>query len=170
MGVAAIAAIASISGAGLQAYGTYEGFKAAESEAEFGAQISRSNVKIIEQQQRDLEVIGAQTIAKLKTESIQTAADQVVGFASTGIDVASAVVGETIEETAIVSSADILAAQKNFERQQWGLEISKMNEITEAVFQEAQARRLRQLAPIATVASLLGTAKQTIPAGASLLG
>lgn len=168
MGVAAIAAVASIAGTGLQAYGAYEEFKANESEAKYQAQISRNNVKIIEQRKADLRTVGAQQVARLKNETVQFAADQVTGFAATGIDISSAVVSEVIEETTGIGAADIVQAQKNIEREIWGLDIQKMSEQATAIFQESRARRFRKLAPIAAFSSLLGSAGGI--AGSSLIG
>lgn len=151
------AVILSTAGSSLKAYGVYEGFKSEEANAKFQAGISRNNIKIIEQQKADLLSVGAQQAATLKHDTMRAAADQVTDFVSSGIDISSAVVGETIEETALVGASDIITAQKNFERQVWGLEIGKMNEQTNMIFQLARARRLKKLAPIATVTSLLGS-------------
>jgi hypothetical protein len=151
------AAVVQLFGTGLKAYGTYEGIKAAESEAKFRAQVARNNVKIIDQQKKDVRLVGEQLFEQLEREGVEFSAGQVTAFASGGIDISSSVVQEAVEATARVTAKDIVQAQSNLRRELWGLDVEKMGFGTEAIFQEAKAKRLKKLAPVAVATSLLGS-------------
>jgi hypothetical protein len=142
-------------GVGLQAYGTYQGLKAAEARAKYDAQVNRNNVKIIEAQIKDVRTLGKIAEKQIERQGIEFVAGQVSSFASSGIDISSAVVGEIVEETARVTAADVITTQKNIEREIWGLKVGKMNETSQLLFNKARGRSAGKFAPIAAGAELL---------------
>jgi hypothetical protein len=146
---------ATAAGIGLQAYGTYRGLKAAEARAKYDAQVNRNNLKIIDEQIKDVRTLGKIAEKQIERQGIEFIAGQVSAFASGGIDISSAVVGEVVEETARVTAADVITAQKNVEREIWGLKTGKMNETSELLFNMARGKSAGRLAPVATGAELL---------------
>lgn len=156
------ATTAIIAGIGIQAYGQYRGLRSAEAAADFQAGISRQNAKIKKERIKDITAIGLAEEKLLEREAIEFAAEQVTGFASGGIDVASAVVGEAVEETARIAAADIITLQHNIKRAVWNEEVGIMSDELSALFNRIQARSAGKLAPI--------TAAGTILTGVGLLG
>jgi hypothetical protein len=146
---------AAIVGTGLQAYGTYQGLKADEATLKYRAQMSRTNAAIIDKQIKSLKGAGAREAVKLEAETIQFAGEQISAYASAGIDISSSVVSEAVEQTARTGAADILTLQHNLKRQAWGLEVGKMSDELQALFDEASARSARRAAPIAVGTTLL---------------
>jgi hypothetical protein len=149
------ATAAIVVGVGLKAYGDYRGLRSAEARAKYDAQINRSNIKIIEEQIKDVRTLGKVAEKEIEQQAVEFIGEQVSAFASSGIDISSAVVGEVTEETARKAAADIVTTQKNIERDIWGLQIGKMNEASQLLFNKARARSAGKLAPIAAGATLL---------------
>jgi hypothetical protein len=146
---------ASYIGIGLQAYGTYRGIKSAEARAKYDAQVNRNNIKIIEEQIKDVRTLGKIAEKQIERQGIEFIAGQVSAFASGGIDISSAVVGEVAEETARVAAADVITTQKNIEREIWGLKVGKMNETSQLLFNKARGRSAEKFAPVAAGVELL---------------
>jgi hypothetical protein len=151
MGAATVIGI----GAGLQAYGQYAGLRASAVSEKYQAQIDRNNAKIQKERIKDVTAIGAKEAKRLEQETVQFATNQITGFASSNIDIASAVVTEAVEETARVGAADIITLQHNIEREIWGIETGIAGLEAQAQLRESQARQTEKLAPIAAGATLL---------------
>lgn len=148
-------------GIGLQAYGTYTGYKAAQKSAKYDAQIRRNNIAIAEEQIKDVTRAGMVTAKKLETETVHFIGDQVTAFASSGIDLSSAVVSEAVEQTARTGATDIIELQKNIEREKWGLKVGIMSEGAQIALDKAKARSAGRAAIIGTAATLMSLS--TIP-------
>lgn len=145
-----------IIGAGivLSAYGTYRGLRAQEKARKAQAQTDRINAEIKKERIKDVRGTTARITARVAREGVEFAADQVTAFASAGVDVSSAVVGEAVEATARTTSADISELQHNARKQIWGIKTGVMSDTANALLKEGQARRLGKLAPIATAGTL----------------
>jgi hypothetical protein len=150
MGTAAI-----VGGIGLQAYGQYQGLRAAAESAKYDAQVERNNIAIIEEQIKDVTGRGRIVEKQIEQQAVEFIGEQVSAFASSGIDISSAVVGEVTAETAKKAAADMITVQKNVAREVWGLKIGKMNKESSVLFNEARARSARKLAPVAAGATIL---------------
>jgi len=142
-------------GLGLQAYGTYQGLRAASESAKYQAQIDRNNQEIKIKRIESVRTVGAQLIKDLESDAIQVQAGQITAFASEGIDISSAVVGERLEETVRTAGSDIITAQHNIENAVWGIEVDIMNDKAQELFNMARGRTAEKFAPIAAGAGLL---------------
>lgn len=144
-----------VAGLGWKAYGQYQGLRAAAASAKYDAQVERNNIAIIEEQIKDVTTRGAIAEKQIARRAVEFIGEQVSAFASSGIDISSAVVGEVTADTAKKASADMTTVQKNVSREIWGLKTGIMNKEASVLFDEARARSARKLAPIAVGGTLL---------------
>jgi hypothetical protein len=146
---------AAVIGLGLQAAGTFRELKAAEKSFEFQAQMNRNNAELKKERIKDIETVGAEAIKQMELDAVQISADQITAYAGAGVDISSAVVGERLEETALVATSDIMTVLNNIEKSVWGIETEIENDTQLALFNEARAKSAGKFAPIAAATGLL---------------
>lgn len=151
MGAGALVA----TGVGLQAYGTYSGYQAAEKEARYQERQKRHNIMVAKEVAKDIKTRGLIDIKRLESDAVRLGAQQVTAFASGNIDISSGVAKQVTEDTARIAAADIIELQHNIARDIWGVEQGIISTSAEAQMEKIRARRLKRAAMISFASAIL---------------
>jgi hypothetical protein len=142
-------------GVGLQLYGLYLSGQAAKKEAAYNAQIALYNQKIAKIQAKDIAVGGAITAEQLESDAIRFADDQLLGFASGGIDITSGVAQQAIEDTARITASDIITLQHNIAKDIWSVEVGATASAIQTQLDNISARNAERASNIAIATALI---------------
>jgi hypothetical protein len=150
--------VAGIAGAGISAYGQYQGMQAQSANAAYQAQVAANNAKIALQNQ-GMDVASGEVQAGnlgLKTRSMvgTTKAQQ----GASGIDVNSGSSVQVRSGEAELGTLDALTARSNASKKAYADSVAATGDTAEAGLLSSESTQAANAAPIAATGSLLSGA------------
>lgn len=149
---------AVVVGTGAEIYGLYTGGQAARKEAKYLTKVNLNNQKLAKQQADDIVARGNVDAKTLEADAVRFADNQLLAFATNGIDLSSGVVQNAIEDTARISASDIVELQHNIARDVWAVKIGAAASAAETQLMNIRARNAEKLANIKIATVLIGAA------------
>jgi hypothetical protein len=162
--------VAGVAGAGISAYGTYQGLQSQSANAAYQAQVAANNTKIAQQNQ-SWDVQAGEVAAGnqgLKTRAMvgQTKAEQ----GASGLDVNSgSFVGARAGE-AEIGALDALTIRSAAAKKAYAASVQANNYTAEGQLDTAESTQAANAAPIAATGSLLSSASSVGASWAKYLG
>lgn len=155
----ATAAMAVIgSGAGVEAYGAYQGAKAERDQANFAAAVDDNNAAMADAAATDAVLRGGDAANKVRREGMKFAGQQKAALASSGVDVTTGAAAQLQDETQFFTEQDATTVRNNAARQAWGFRQEAQDYRSNAGMQRAVAKS--KSPGTSAAVSLLGSAKQ----------
>lgn len=159
---------------GFSAYQQVQQGKAQQAQYEYQAAVDRNNQQIAQWQAQDALDRGAEEERRRRVQTNQQIGTQRTQFASSGIDLGSENVIDTLSDTAMIGELDALTIRSNAEREAFGHEVQAQNFENSATANTTAGENARTTGTLNATSTILGGAstvsnqydkwKQTKPA------
>lgn len=156
--IATATLVATIAAGATTAYGQYQQGQAQKEQYAYQAAVNRNNAIISERQAEDALQRGqiAEDEHRLKVQQIK--GSQRTRFAASGVDLGSAVVSDTLADTAMLGELDALTIRNNAQRESYGYRVQASNYEASAGLNEIAGDNASQAGFIGATSTILGTA------------
>lgn len=158
MGVDPVSMGLAVAGAGISAYGKYEGGQATQAQMAYQAQVAQNNAQIAKQNaQWDIQAGEAAANAQgLKTRAQvgSTVAKQAAGGIATGVGSAAQVVAGERE----VGMINAMTIRSNASREAYGQEVAATSDEAQAGLYEMEGKQAAEGGDLGAMGSLLSSA------------
>lgn len=125
--LATISTVSSIAGTAFSVIGGLQQGKAQQAAYNYQAAVDRNNSLISKRQADDAIARGKVEEDQLRLKVNQVKGSQRAAFASTGVDLGSEVVSDTLADTAATGELDALTIRSNAAREAYGYKVHGMN-------------------------------------------
>lgn len=132
---------------------------AAKKAADANARAGRRNAGLAEDAASDALQRGEQDAAKVQRDGDAVVAQERVGFAAQGVDIASGSAAQVMMDTAGITAEDVQTVRNNAQREAWGLK-------TQAANMRADARDTSRAGAYALGAGIIGGVASGVSAAA----
>ena len=151
-------AVIAVAGLVMSAYGDMQQSKAAKSQANYQAAVSRNNRIIADRNAADIEKQGKEDANRHRAKVRQMEANQIAGLAGQGVDVTQGTSIDLLADTAELGEFDAQVIESNAGREAYNARVQGMNHGSQAGLYDAKASA--QNPTMAGATSLLSGAGQ----------
>jgi hypothetical protein len=155
----AIASLAvGVVGAGVAAYGQIQAGNAAQSAANYQAQVAANNAIIADQNARQATAAGNAQAEQSRMKTNNLVGAMMAGQASSGLDVGSGSPLDVRTSQKEVGELDVLTIRNNAARQAYGYQTQSMSSTAQSALDTLQGQNAAAAGDIGGVSSVLGGA------------
>jgi hypothetical protein len=159
MGFAApLMAIAGIAGAGISAYGAYEGAQANAASAAYQSQVAKNNALIANQNAAWAAQAGSAKEAAQGMKNAAAVGSLKAKQAASGIDVNSGSSANVAAAASELGELDLMTTRSNAARDVYGYEVQSTSDTAQSQLLQSQSQNYSNMAPLSALGTFLSGA------------